>query len=138
MASTNRSTTDNYYLKPKLTDEVVDVPFESESTFEIILTVVIFSVMFVIAAIGNLAVFVVIVRNKNKSQFDWLILHLAIADMIVTFLAMPMEVGWHLTQTFEASDVGCRVLMCLYMFGFYLSASIRAVICIDRLVSLYM
>ena len=136
MASTNRSTTENYYFKPKLTDVVVDVPFESESTFDIILTVVIFSVMFVIAAIGNLAVFVVIVKNKNKSQFDWLILHLAIADMIVTFLVMPMEVGWHLTQIWKADDAACKILMFLNLFGFYLSASIRAVICIDRLVSL--
>ena len=136
MAITNRSDPDDYYFEPGLTDEERDDPFGSLYTFELLLAVVMYSVMFAIAAVGNLAVFVTIVRNKNKTRFDWLILNLTIADMIVTFVFMPVQIGWHHTVTWYAGYTGCKILMVLHMFGFYLSASIRAVICIDRYVNL--
>ena len=132
MAITNRSDPDDYHFEPGLTDEERDDPFGSLYTFELLLAVVMYSVMFAIAAVGNLAVFVTIVGYKSKSRFDWLILNLTIADMIVTFVLMPVRIGWHRTVTWKAGDAGCKILMVLNQFGFYLSASIRAVVCIDR------
>ena len=38
-------------------------------------------------------------------------MHLCIADLIVTFVMLPMEIGWHLTVSWKAGDLGCRLLM---------------------------
>ena len=110
----------------------VEIPPVLRFSGDQLMSVVAYSLLFVIAATGNLTVFVTLCRHRRKSRVNWFIMHLAIADMIVTFVMMPLEVAWHLTVSWRAGDVACRLLMFFRVFGFYLSSSILIVICLDR------
>ena len=113
---------------------VVEIPAALKFSDDGLMSVVAYSILFVVAATGNLTVFLTLVRHRKKSRVNWFIMHLAIADIIVTFVMMPLEVAWHLTVSWRAGDVACRILMFLRVFGFYLSSSILIVICLDRYV----
>ncbi|KAL5004678.1 hypothetical protein ScPMuIL_018134 [Solemya velum] len=89
--------------------------------------------LFVVAACGNLTVFITLFRNRNiKSRVNLFIMHLSIADLIVTFVMLPMEMGWHITVSWKAGDAACRILMFFRAFGFYLSSFILVTISLDR------
>ena len=98
-----------------------------------IITIILYCVFFVIAASGNLTVFITLFRNREqKIRVNMFIMHLAIADLIVTFIMMPMEIGWNSTVDWRAGDFGCRVLMFFRVFGLYLSSCVLVVISLDR------
>ena len=110
----------------------VEIPRALTFNDDSLMSVVAYSLLFVLAATGNLTVFVTLCRHRRKSRVNWFIMHLAIADMIVTFVMMPLEVAWHLTVSWRAGDIACRLLMVCRVFGFYLSSFILIVICLDR------
>ena len=98
-----------------------------------IITITLYSVFFVIAASGNLTVFITLFRNREeKIRVNMFIMHLSIADLIVTFIMMPMEIGWNSTVDWRAGDLGCRVLSFFRVFGLYLSSFVLVVISLDR------
>lgn len=116
-------------------DNVTSAPIPREMMFsdDSLVSVVTYVILFVIAAVGNLTVFVALYRNRNRrSRVNLFIMHLSVADMIVTFVMMPMEIGWHVTVSWKAGDVGCRVFMFFRTFGFYLSSFILIAISLDR------
>ena len=39
------------------------------------------------------------------------IMHLSMADLIVTFIMLPMETAWDITVAWLAGDIGCRIAM---------------------------
>ena len=53
-----------------------------------------YCVMFVIAAAGNLSVIITLFRSKRhrRSRISLMICHLAVADLIVAFFMIPLEV----------------------------------------------
>lgn len=56
--------------------------------------VIVYCVLFVIAAVGNLTVFITMLRLRHrKSRISLMITHLAIADLMVTFIMIPLEVS---------------------------------------------
>lgn len=59
-----------------------------------VLVVVVYCVMFVIAAAGNLSVVVTLFRSRRhrRSRISLMICHLAVADLIVAFFMIPLEV----------------------------------------------
>ena len=119
-------------LQPELPEvEDVQYPLELDAYYRET-DVIVLSVLFVIAALGNLGVFINIIRYKIKSRFNCLILHLTISDMITTFLTMPSVIGMLCTVTWRASNAGCKILMFLDQVGIYSSSALRAVICLDR------
>ncbi|KAK4323009.1 hypothetical protein Pmani_006269 [Petrolisthes manimaculis] len=61
-----------------------------------------------------------------------MILHLTIADLLVTFLLMPLEIGWAWTVSWRAGDLACRALAFCRTFGVFLSGFLLVVISIDR------
>ncbi|KAL4228069.1 hypothetical protein ACF0H5_013505 [Mactra antiquata] len=98
-----------------------------------IVSIVGYSSLFVISATGNLTVFITLFRNRNdKSRVNMFIMHLSIADLIVTFIMMPLEIGWNSTVKWMAGDAACRILMFLRTFGLYLSSFTLVVISLDR------
>ncbi|KAK2144564.1 hypothetical protein LSH36_746g01090 [Paralvinella palmiformis] len=112
---------------------VAPIPREMVFNDDSLVSVVTYVILFVIAAVGNLTVFVALYRNrKRRSRVNLFIMHLSVADMIVTFVMMPMEIGWHVTVSWKAGDVGCRVFMFFRTFGFYLSSFILIAISLDR------
>lgn len=111
------------------------MPRETQFNGDSVVSVVTYSVLFCFAAIGNLLVFLVLVNARVKhhvSQVSVFIMHLTLADMIVTFVMIPMEIGWHATVSWKAGDLACRVLMVFRTFGFYLGSLILIAISVDR------
>lgn len=69
-----------------------------------------YSILFPLAAIGNLLVFTALLRNRNrKSRVNLMLLHLTLADMIVTFIFLPTEITWHLNIQWIFGNIGCKV-----------------------------
>lgn len=92
------------------------------------------SILMVISAIGNGTVLVLLIRRrlKSPSRIDTMLMHLAIADLLVTFLLMPLEIGWAYTVMWLAGDMMCRIMSFLRVFGLYLSSFVLICISVDR------
>lgn len=56
--------------------------------------IIVYTALFIVAAIGNLTVFISLFRSRHrKSRISLMIRHLTIADLIVTFAMIPLEVS---------------------------------------------
>ncbi|CAG7673169.1 unnamed protein product [Allacma fusca] len=90
--------------------------------------------IFVVAAIGNVSVFVCILNllRRRPSPMNKLLLHLNIADLIVVFVVIPSEIGWRLSIGWYAGEIPCRLVQYIRAFGLYLSALIVTCITLDR------
>lgn len=113
---------------------MTELPPEMTFTGDNAMTVAVYSVLCVVATVGNLTVFGTLYVNHDhlRSRVNLFIVHLSIADLIVALIMMPLEIGWHLTVAWRAGDLACRVLMFFRAFGFYLSSFILVAISIDR------
>ena len=110
-----------------------ELPREMLFNDDSLVSVVAYSILFVVAAAGNLTIFITLFRYRHrKSRVNMFIMNLCIADLIVTFVMLPLEIGWHITVSWKAGDVGCRLLMFFRAFGFYLSSFILIGISLDR------
>ena len=95
--------------------------------------VTVYCVLFSVAAIGNLSVFLTLLRARHrKSRVSLLMTHLAAADLIVTFVMIPLEVGWRITTQWLAGNAACKLFLFLRAFGLYLSSNILVCISLDR------
>ncbi|XP_048733128.1 adipokinetic hormone/corazonin-related peptide receptor variant I-like isoform X2 [Ostrea edulis] len=113
------------------TDEVL--PMDLVFTDENMVTIVAYTCMFIVAACGNLTVFITLFRNRNiKSRVNQFIFHLSIADLVVTFIMLPLEIIWNITVAWKAGDPACRILMFFRILGLYLSSFILVTISLDR------
>ena len=109
------------------------VPREMLFNDDSMVSIVAYAILFIVAAVGNLTVFITLFRHRHrKSRVNMFIMNLCIADLIVTFVMLPLEIGWHITVAWKAGDVGCRILMFFRVFGFYLSSFILIGISLDR------
>ncbi len=98
-----------------------------------LVSVIAYSCLFIVAACGNLTVFITLFRNRNiKSRVNLFIMHLSIADLIVTFVMLPLETAWNVTVAWKAGEVACRILMFFRAFGLYLSSFTLVTISLDR------
>lgn len=71
-------------------------------------------------------------RLRRPSRIDAMLTHLAIADLWVTFMIMPLEVGWSITVSWKAGDLMCRIMSFARVFGLYLSSFVLVCISVDR------
>ncbi|XP_077288091.1 adipokinetic hormone/corazonin-related peptide receptor variant I-like [Arctopsyche grandis] len=95
--------------------------------------IIVYCVLFVIAAIGNLTVFITLFRSRRrKSRISLMISHLAIADLLVTFVMIPLEVGWRITVKWMAGNFACKAFLFLRAFGLYLSSNVLICVSLDR------
>ena len=111
---------------------VAEIPSTMYFNTDELISVVSYSVLFLIASVANITMLFTIFPLRRKSRVNWFIMHMSIADLIVTLVMMPMEIGWHITVSWNAGDVACRIFMFFRVFGFYLSSSILSTMCIDR------
>uniref|UniRef100_X1YZA9 G-protein coupled receptors family 1 profile domain-containing protein n=1 Tax=Capitella teleta TaxID=283909 RepID=X1YZA9_CAPTE len=94
---------------------------------------VVLSCMFVVAFIGNTATLVQMYRmRRRKSTINLLLLHLAIADLLVTFFCIVSEAVWASTIQWFAGNFMCKLVKFLQVFGLYLSTYIIVIIALDR------
>ncbi|XP_068429010.1 putative gonadotropin-releasing hormone II receptor [Clinocottus analis] len=86
-----------------------------------------------ISAFCNLAVLWAACRDgKRKSHVKVLIINLTVADLLVTFIVMPVDAAWNITVQWLAGDFACRLLMFLKLQAMYSCAFVTVVISLDR------
>lgn len=85
------------------------------------------------SAVCNLAVLWAANTNgKRKSHVRILIINLTVADLLVTFIVMPVDAVWNITVQWQAGDVACRLLMFMKLVAMYSCAFVTVVISLDR------
>ncbi|XP_076322530.1 adipokinetic hormone/corazonin-related peptide receptor variant I-like isoform X2 [Tachypleus tridentatus] len=115
------------------TNETLGLPEHLLFNEEIAGEIVAYSLLLVVAAVGNVSVFVTLLRTRQrKSRIKLMVLHLAIADLIVTFIMIPLEIGWRITMKWVAGDAACKIMQFLRAFGPYLSSMVLVCISLDR------
>uniref|UniRef100_A0A8C4T0C1 Type II GnRH receptor n=1 Tax=Erpetoichthys calabaricus TaxID=27687 RepID=A0A8C4T0C1_ERPCA len=103
--------------------------FSTAAKVRVIMTFVLFTV----STFCNLAVlWTASTSSKRKSHVRILIINLTIADLLVTFIVMPVDAIWNITLQWWAGDVACRVLMFLKLLAMYSGAFVTVVISLDR------
>ncbi|XP_036411334.1 gonadotropin-releasing hormone II receptor-like [Megalops cyprinoides] len=92
-------------------------------------------VLFLFAAVSNLAVLASVVRGRGRrlaGHLRPLITSLAAADLMMTFVVMPLDAVWNVTVQWYAGDAMCKLLCFLKLFAMHSSAFILVVISLDR------
>ncbi|XP_029430369.1 gonadotropin-releasing hormone II receptor-like [Rhinatrema bivittatum] len=104
--------------------------FSSAAKARVIITFSIFAV----SAFCNLAVLWAAARTsrRKRSHVRILILNLTAADLLVTFVVMPLDAIWNITVQWQGGDLACRILMFLKLLAMYSCAFVTVVISIDR------
>lgn len=137
MANITNKSIENLYLNSTIFSNVSN---ESQYTLDLLtfthesrVEAIVYGILFLLAAAGNVPVLINLIRNRHrKSRIQTMILHLAIADLIVTFIMIPLEVAWRITVEWIAGDVACRIMLFLRAFGPYLSSMVLVCISLDR------
>ncbi|XP_058012434.1 gonadotropin-releasing hormone II receptor-like [Ahaetulla prasina] len=70
-------------------------------------------------------------RPAAKGSHARLLLHLAVADLLVALVVMPLDAAWNITLQWQAGDVACRLLMFLKLLAMYASAFVTTLISLD-------
>lgn len=92
-------------------------------------------VLFLFAAVSNLALLVSVCRGRGQrlaSHLRPLITSLAAADLMMTFIVMPLDMVWNVTVQWHGGDGLCKLLSFLKLFAMQASAFILVVISLDR------
>ncbi|XP_026671787.1 gonadotropin-releasing hormone II receptor-like isoform X3 [Ceratina calcarata] len=112
----------------------IELPIDMRFNEGHVVSIVIYSVLMIISAAGNTTVLVLIAHRKlvSKSRIHTMLMHLAIADLLVTFLMMPLEIVWAFTVSWKAGDAMCRIMAFFRVFGLYLSSFVLVCISMDR------
>ncbi|KAM9376069.1 gonadotropin releasing hormone receptor 4 [Pholidichthys leucotaenia] len=86
-----------------------------------------------VSAVCNLAVlWAACTGGRRKSHVRILIMNLTVADLLVTFIVMPVDAVWNITVQWQAGDVACRLLMFMKLLAMYSCAFVTVVISLDR------
>ncbi|KAG9334684.1 hypothetical protein JZ751_007218, partial [Albula glossodonta] len=92
-------------------------------------------VLFLFAAVSNLSVLASVVWGRGRrlaAHLRPLIASLAAADLMMTFVVMPLDMAWNVTVQWYAGDAMCKLLCFLKLFAMHSSAFILVVISLDR------
>lgn len=92
-------------------------------------------VLFLFAACSNLALLVSVWCGRGRrlaSHLRPLMLSLASADLMMTFVVMPLDAVWNVTVQWYGRDALCKLLCFLKLFAMHASAFILVVISLDR------
>uniref|UniRef100_A0A1A9VZY1 G-protein coupled receptors family 1 profile domain-containing protein n=1 Tax=Glossina brevipalpis TaxID=37001 RepID=A0A1A9VZY1_9MUSC len=78
------------------------------------LSIIGYSILFVLSLIGNSTVLYLLAKrrlnSRHPSRIDIMLMHLAIADLTVTLLLMPLEIAWSYTVEWKSTDFMCRLM----------------------------
>ena len=87
----------------------------------------------ILSAVCNLVVlWAASTDGKRKSHVRILIINLTVADLLVTFIVMPVDAFWNITVQWQAGDIACRLMMFLKLVAMYSCAFVTVVISLDR------
>ncbi|KAH9510181.1 hypothetical protein Btru_043673 [Bulinus truncatus] len=97
---------------------------------------VVFGVMFLVSFVGNVATLVQMRKvRRRKSTINTLIVHLAVADLLVSFFCIAGESVWAATVQWMAGNLMCKLFKYMQVFALYLSTYITVAISLDRCVA---
>lgn len=89
--------------------------------------------LFLFAACSNLALLASVWRGRRlASHLRPLLVSLASADLMMTFVVMPLDAVWNATVQWYGGDVLCKLLCFLKLFAMQASAFVLVVISLDR------
>ncbi|KAM6435378.1 gonadotropin-releasing hormone receptor isoform 1-T1 [Liasis olivaceus] len=71
-------------------------------------------------------------KFQHKPHLRILLVNLAAADLLVTFVVMPLDAVWNVTVQWYAGDLACRLLMFLKLVAMYACSFVTVVISLDR------
>jgi gonadotropin-releasing hormone receptor len=99
-----------------------------------VITITVYFILFILSSVFNLTIIIFLYKYKLKdlSRIHWFMFHLIIADLMITFITIPLEIGWKLTVYWRAGDIGCKLFQFLRPLGIYLASFIIISLCIDR------
>uniref|UniRef100_UPI0037E76826 gonadotropin-releasing hormone II receptor-like n=1 Tax=Semicossyphus pulcher TaxID=241346 RepID=UPI0037E76826 len=92
-------------------------------------------VLFVFAACSNLSVLISVCWGRGyrlAAHLRPLIASLASADLVMTFVVMPLDAVWNITVQWYAGDIMCKLLTFLKLFAMHSAAFILVVVSLDR------
>jgi hypothetical protein len=123
-------------LDRPINDDCIDDDMKFTQTN--LITIIIYSIIFGFSAIFNVYVIILLYLNKRykHTRIQLFMFHLFVADLIVTFVTIPIEASWKYSVVWLAGDFGCRLFQFLRPLGIYLSSFIIIGISIDRYVEL--
>ncbi|XP_024890439.1 gonadotropin-releasing hormone receptor [Temnothorax curvispinosus] len=108
-------------------------------TRAIYLKVIVLTVMSVLSLVGNVATIYSITKNRRWqrgcSAIYTLILHLSVADLLVTIFCLAGEAIWSYYVEWLWGNVACKIFKFLQMFSLYLSTFVLVLIGVDRFVA---
>lgn len=120
MASSNNTTMS--------TEEYIEMLRE-----EMIPETIVYTASWIVGTAGNLFILQQLHSNNvPKSKINFMIKHLAIADLIVIWFTITIEIAWRICVTWNTPDYGCRILQMMRTFGLYLTSMIVISITLDR------
>ncbi|XP_037120437.1 gonadotropin-releasing hormone II receptor-like [Syngnathus acus] len=91
--------------------------------------------LFVFAALSNLSVLISVRWGRGyrlAAHLRPLIASLASADLVMTFVVMPLDAIWNITVQWYAGDAMCKLLSFLKLFAMHSAAFILVVVSLDR------
>ncbi|XP_051876634.1 gonadotropin-releasing hormone II receptor-like [Pristis pectinata] len=111
-------------------DELLLPTFSTASKVRVVITLAII----LISSYLNLSVLWGALRRKGngRSHIRTLIVNLSCADLMVTFIVMPLDASWNITVQWLAGSPACKLLMFLKLFSMYSCAFVTVVISLDR------
>uniref|UniRef100_A0AAY5EML4 G-protein coupled receptors family 1 profile domain-containing protein n=1 Tax=Electrophorus electricus TaxID=8005 RepID=A0AAY5EML4_ELEEL len=71
-------------------------------------------------------------RRRRNSRTQLFLLHLCFADLVVAFFQVLPQVSMEITQRFRGSDIVCRSVKYLQVFGMFASPYMIVAMTIDR------
>uniref|UniRef100_A0AAY4E531 Type II GnRH receptor n=1 Tax=Denticeps clupeoides TaxID=299321 RepID=A0AAY4E531_9TELE len=92
-------------------------------------------VLFAFAAVSNLSVLLSVTRGRGRrlaAHLRPLIASLASADLVMTFVVMPLDAIWNITVQWYAGNAMCKLLCFLKLFAMHSAAFILVVVSLDR------
>lgn len=98
------------------------------------LRIVTMTVIFTVALVGNCAVLYKISSGKDKKRkINFLITHLALADLYVSVMTLFSQIVWELLEDeWLAGDVSCRIFKVFQVSGLMASSNIIAIVALER------
>lgn len=102
----------------------------------VVVKVIVLSVIAILSFVANVATIYSIAINRRK-QHAWsaiytLILHLTVADLLVTVFCMVGDAMWSYTVAWIFGNVACKLFKFAQVFSLYLSTFILVLIGVDR------
>ncbi|KAM4662880.1 vasopressin V2 receptor isoform 1-T3 [Discoglossus pictus] len=95
--------------------------------------IAILAVIFVFATFGNcLVLFTLLRRRKHNALMHTFMIHLCLADLVVSFFQVLPQLVWDITDRFQGPDVICRGVRYLQVFGMYGSSYMIVAMTFDR------